>query len=78
MIGGASKKISTIVELAEELYDRTTEMRKTLQETGETLDDTAERVKRLEAELGEQRALLEAIAEAQGVDVEAVESGDLD
>lgn len=77
MIGGAGKKISTIVELAEELYDKTTEMRKKLQETGETVDSTAERVERIEAELTEQRAILEAVAEAQGVEVEAIESGDL-
>jgi len=72
MIGGAGKKIQTMVELAEELYERTNEMRGKLQETSETVEATAGRVERLEVEVAEQRAILEAVAEGQGVDVEAV------
>lgn len=72
MIGSAGKKIQTIVELAEELYERTNEIRRKLQETSETVETTADRVERLEVEVAEQRAIVEAIATDHGVDVEAV------
>ena len=72
MIGGAGKKISTIVELAEELYERVNDLRARMESMSETVDGTADRVEAVEAELAEQRALIEAIAEEQGVDVEAV------
>ena len=62
MIGGAGKKIQTMVELAEELYERTNEMRRKLQEMSETVEGTADRVERLEVEVAEQRAIVEAIA----------------
>ena len=72
MIGGAGKKIQTMVELAEELYERTNEMRRKLQETSETVEGTADRVERLEVEVAEQRAIVEAIAAEHGIDVAAV------
>jgi archaellum component FlaC len=72
MIGGAGKKISTIVDLAEELYERVNELRARVESVSDTVDDTADRVERLESELAEQRALVSAIAEEQGIDVAAV------
>lgn len=72
MIGGAGKKLQTMVELAEELYERTNEMRRKLQETSETVEATADRVERLEVEVAEQRAILEAVAEERGIEVEAL------
>ena len=72
MIGGAGKKISTMVELAEELYERVNDLRARMESMSGTVDETAARVETLEAELAEQRALVEAIAEEQGVDVDAV------
>ena len=72
MIGGAGKKISRMVDLAEELYERVNDLRARMESMTETVEGTADRVERLEGELAEQRALVEAIAEEQGVDVEAV------
>jgi len=72
MIGGAGKKISRMVDLAEELYERVNDLRSRMESMTETVEGTADRVERLEAELAEQRALVAAIAEEQGVDVEAV------
>jgi len=72
MIGGAGKKISRMVDLAEELYERVNDLRARVESMTETVEGTADRVERLEAELAEQRALVAAIAEEQGVDVEAV------
>jgi len=72
MIGGAGKKISRMVDLAEELYERVNDLRSRMESMTETVEGTADRVERLEAELAEQRALVAAIAEEQGIDVEAV------
>lgn len=72
MIGGAGKKLGTMVDLAEQLYEQVSAVREQLAATTETVDETAERVERLEAEVAEQRALLEALAEERGIDVDAV------
>lgn len=72
MIGGAGKKLGTMVDLAEQLYEQVSAVREQLAATTETVDETAERVERLEAEVAEQRALLEALAKERGIDVDAV------
>lgn len=72
MLGGATQKISTIVELAEELYDRVNELRQRLEAVDDTVESTGARVEAIEGELAEQRAILEAIAADHGVDVATV------
>lgn len=72
MIGSAGKKIQTMVELAEELYERMNDLREKLQATNETVEDVDSRTERIEAELAEQRALLEAIAEKEGIDPDVI------
>lgn len=72
MIGGVGQKVQTVVELAEELYERVNELRARIESVSDTVEDTADRVERLETELAEQRAVVEAIAEDHGVDVDAV------
>lgn len=74
MLGNAGQKISRIVDLAEELYERVVELREQVSELRETSRETRDRVVDLEAELATQRALLEALAEAQGLDVESIRS----
>jgi uncharacterized coiled-coil DUF342 family protein len=78
MLGKAGQKISRIVELAEELYERVVELREQVGELRETTRETRDQVAELEAELATQRALLEALAEAQGLDVESIRSAALD
>lgn len=85
MLGGAGQKISTMVELAEDLYEKVNELRQRVESVSDTVEETGERVEAIEGELAEQRALIEALAEAQGVDVDAAtapldegESGDTD
>lgn len=72
MIGGAGKKIQTMVELAEELYERVNELRSRIESVSDTVEETSDRVEAIDREVTEQRAILEAVAEAQGVDVDAV------
>lgn len=78
MLGSPGEKIARVVDLAEDLYERMTELREQVNELRDTTQETHARVSALEEELADQRGLLEAIAEAQGVDIEAVESGDID
>lgn len=71
-LGGTAKKLQRMIEMAEQTYNRLNEVREQLNGLRTTVEDTGERVERLEAEQDEQRALLEALAEEQGLDVGAV------
>lgn len=77
-LGSTAKKVQQMADMAEKLYERLNELREQVVQTRETVDDTNERVAALEDELAEQRALVEALADAQGVDVEAVSASDGD
>lgn len=72
MLGSAGEKITRVVDLAEELYERVVELREQVVGLRETTQETRDRVAAVEDELAEQRALLEAIAEAEGVEVDDV------
>ncbi|SNR62532.1 DUF5798 family protein [Halorubrum vacuolatum] len=69
--GDTAKRIQTLADKAEQTYQKLNELRDEVQHTQTTVTDTAERVGRLENELAEQRAILNAIAEEVGVDLEA-------
>jgi len=71
--GSTAKKVQKLADTAEKLYSKLTELREQVVEMRESVDETTERVETLERELAEQRALLDAIAEQQGVDVDEVE-----
>ncbi|MDY6817928.1 MAG: DUF5798 family protein [Halobacteriales archaeon] len=71
VLGNATQKIQTLVELAEELYEKVMEIRQQLVTLKETAGETNERVARLEQEVAEQRAILEALAEREDIDIDA-------
>lgn len=68
--GSATKKISKVADMAEEVYRRLNELRAQVQAMQETVRDTHDRVERLEAKVDQQTAVIEALAEREGVDVE--------
>ncbi|QLG27169.1 hypothetical protein HUG10_06275 [Halorarum halophilum] len=70
--GSTAKKIQTVADTAEQLYAKVNEVRQQVEEMRETVTNTEERVERLEGELAEQRALVAALAEEQGIDPESV------
>jgi len=72
MLGNAGKKLQKMVDLAEELYERMNQLREQLRELQTTVEKTNTTVQKIEAEQAEQRALIEAIAADQGVDVDSV------
>lgn len=71
-LGGATKKLQTVIDTAEETYKRLDELREQILLMRETLTDTHQRVRSLERELDDQRALVEALARQEGVDVDQV------
>lgn len=72
MLGNAGKKLQKMVDLAEELYERMNQLREQLRELQATVEKTNTTVQEIESEQAEQRALIEAIAADQGVDVDSV------
>jgi len=70
-LGSTAKKIQKVADVADEVYTKVNELKAQLQELRETVEETNDEVDDLERELTEQRALLEAIAEQQGIDPHA-------
>ncbi|WP_348608497.1 DUF5798 family protein [Halobaculum rarum] len=70
--GSTAKKLQTVADLAEKLYAKVNEIRERVEAMQGAVQSTEERVATLERDLAEQRAIVEAIAEAQDIDVDAV------
>ena len=71
-LGGTARKLQKVTDMAEDVYARLNDLREQIVEMRETTQDTSDRVDRLERETAEVRALVEALAEAEGVDVERI------
>jgi len=66
--GSTAKKIQKVADTAEDVYQRLTALREEVEATRETVEATAERTERLEAEVAEQRAMMDRLLEANGLD----------
>lgn len=71
-LGGATKKLQQVIDTAEETYSRLDRLRSQVEDVRERVERTDDRVERIERDLEGQRALLVALAEREGVDVDAV------
>lgn len=71
-LGGTAKKLQKVTDMAEDVYTRLNDLRDQIVEMRETTQETSDRVDRLEKEAAEMRALLEALAEREDIDVECV------
>ncbi|MFQ3319590.1 MAG: putative coiled-coil protein SlyX [Natronomonas sp.] len=71
-LGGATKKLQRVADMGEELYARMNELREQIVEMQETVQETNNRVAELENTVDQQTALLEALAEKEGIDVEGI------
>jgi archaellum component FlaC len=69
-LGSTAKKLQQIADMAEDVYARLNQLREQVTETREAVDETKDRVEEMDRELAEQRALVEALAKKQGLDVE--------
>ncbi len=71
-LGSTAKKIQMLSDSAEKMYRQVQEMQGRIVGLEEEVDETHETVTRLDDRVAEQRALLVAIAEEQGLDAEAI------
>ena len=71
-LGSTAKKIQGISDKAEQMYGQVQELQQRIFHLEEEVDDTHDTVKNLDREMAEQRALLKAMAEEQGLDAEAI------
>lgn len=84
-IGGTAKKIQRATKVAEESYkkmqlmmEKMQEMMERMQQLQEDMETTSKQVDHIEYGFAEQRVLIEALAEEQGLDVEELlEAADL-
>lgn len=68
-IGGTKKRIQRLMKVVEESYKKVNELLERMDTLQTDLETTSDQVDHIEYEVAEQRVLLEAIAEAQGLDV---------
>ena len=71
-LGGATRKLQKVADMGEELYSRINELREQILEMRETVTETNRRVAALENKVDGQAAILEALAEKEGIDVDEV------
>ncbi|ARS91267.1 DUF5798 family protein [Natrarchaeobaculum aegyptiacum] len=71
-LGSTAKKIQTLSESAEAMYKQVQQLQQRIVNLEGEVDDTHDTVKRLDHQVTEQRALLLAIAEEQGLDADAI------
>lgn len=68
-LGGTAKKLQKVASMAEDLYKRMNEVVSELKKLRSDLEETNAQVDELERQVAEQRAIIEAMAEAEGIDV---------
>jgi septal ring factor EnvC (AmiA/AmiB activator) len=71
-LGSTAKKIQVLADRAEQLYVKLKEVHERVLSVEETVDDTQDRVRELEQSLEHQRAVLDALAEERGLEVDTV------
>ncbi|QLH83039.1 DUF5798 family protein [Halosimplex pelagicum] len=70
--GDTAKKIQRVSDIAEKLYERLNQVIEQVQDLKERVESTSDQLDSMDRELAEQRAIVEALAEQQGVDPDAV------
>lgn len=71
-IAGTKRRVQRLVKVAEESYKKISELLERMERLQTDLETTSRQVDHIEHELAEQRVLLEAVAESQGLDVETL------
>lgn len=71
-LGSTAKKIQLVSEKAEQMYKQVQELQQRIITLEGAVDETHDTVTDLEDDVAEQRALLVALAEEQGLDADAI------
>jgi chromosome segregation ATPase len=69
-LGGTARKLQTLADTAETLYEQLKELQQRMVNLEESVDESTDRLDRLETESEKQRLILEAIAAEHDVDVD--------
>lgn len=72
VLGDTTQKLQKVANMAEDLYKKINELRQQIVELREQLDATSDDVSSVKRDVEEQRAILTALAEQQGIDVDQV------
>jgi len=70
--GDTAKKIQRLSTIAEQTYEKINQLVSQLQDLRERVESTSDQLDSMDRELAEQRAIVEALAAEQGVDVDEV------
>lgn len=68
-LGSTAKKVQRIADIAENVYSRMNDLVDRVIAMEESVEETNDRVRALEREVRAQRTLLEAVADAEGVEI---------
>jgi peptidoglycan hydrolase CwlO-like protein len=71
-LGSTAKKLQQVTDMAEDVYGRLNQLREQVHEMQQTTVETRDQVDDLTREVAEQRAIIEALAEKEDIDVAAV------
>lgn len=71
-LGSTAKKLQKVTDIAEQLFKRIDQMRGEIQSLQQAVESTETDTAELRREIAETRALVEAVAETEGIDTEAV------
>ncbi len=71
-LGTTAKKLQRVADMAETLYQKLDELRSQVNEVKAHVETTSQRVERIERDLDEQRAVLDALAREQDIDVDSL------
>ena len=70
--GDTAKKLKKLSKTAEKLYAKMNQLVEQLQDLRGRVENTSDQIEAMDRELAEQRAIVEALAREQGIDVDAV------
>jgi uncharacterized coiled-coil DUF342 family protein len=71
-LGSTAKKLQQVTDMAEDVYGRMNQLRERVREMQQTVVETRDQVDNINRELAEQRAIVEALAEKEDIDVAAI------
>lgn len=74
-LGSTAKKLQKVADIAEKLFKRINQMRKEIAALQKSVDGTETDTAELRRELAETRAIVEAVADAEGIDTDDVLDG---
>lgn len=74
-LGNTAKKLQRVADMAETLYEKVDELRSQVNEVKAHVETTSERVEHIERDLDDQRAILDALAREQDIDVDSLLAG---